>query len=243
MEYWNTLHDGTTPRCRRSVERARATWRRGVARRLLSDREVDALQHRARRVSHLDVPGSGPIGRHRLAAPRAPGRPAHLQLDVAHLRVAVEPHVVDARATGALHLGPADQLSDIRREGGAGVLRLPVQDRPRDHRIDDRHLRCGSGGCRGLSGVLRGESPAEEQGRRSDHSHALHDGSPSEGVPCTARRRRCSSHVPRVAAITVPAAAPATWNLTWYSRCRPAHLPANSAPTMAPHDPWMNVKP
>src|SRR2546426_845935 len=113
----------------------------GVARRLLSDREVDALQHRARRVSHLDVPGSGPIGRHRLAAPRAPGRPAHLQLDVAHLRVAVEPHVVDARATGALHLGPADQLGDIRREGGAGVLRLPVQDRPRDHRIDDRHLR------------------------------------------------------------------------------------------------------
>src|SRR5207253_1909645 len=83
--------------------------------------------HRAGRISHLDVPGSGPIGRYRLAAPRAPGRPAHLQLDVAHLRVAMKPHVVKGRAAGALHLGPAVELADIRRECGAGVLRLPVQ--------------------------------------------------------------------------------------------------------------------
>src|SRR5439155_26233398 len=128
MEYWNTFHDGTTPRCRRSVERARATWRRGVARRLLSDRKVDSLQHRAGRVSHLHVPGSGPIGRYRLAAPRAPGRPAHLQLDVAHLRVAMKPHVVKGRAAAALHLGPAAELADIRRESGPADPRLPVQD-------------------------------------------------------------------------------------------------------------------
>src|SRR5207247_5012875 len=97
-----------------------ATWRPGVVSRLLAYRKVDSLQHRARRVPHLDVPGSGPVGRHCLAAPRAPGRPAHLQLDVAHLRVAVEPHVVDARAAGALQLGPAVELSHVCRERGAG---------------------------------------------------------------------------------------------------------------------------
>src|SRR5213594_4826388 len=111
---------------------------------------------------------------------------------------------------------------------------------------------CGGGRGRGrrLGGILRGEPPAGEQGQRHDRPDVLHDGSPSrvvrctsEVVRCTARRRRCSSHVPRVAASTVPNPAPASWNLARYSRCRPTHLAANNAPTMAPQDPWIVVKP
>ena len=161
------------------------------------------------------MPGSRPIGRHRLAAPGPPGRPADLQLDVADLRVPVEPDVVDARPAGTLDLGPAVQLTDVSRERAAGVLRLPIDHRARHDRLGDGHRRTRGGRCGCLRRVLRGESPAEEDGRRGDQSDALHDCSPSEGVSCTARRRRCSSHVPSVAAIRVPAAAPPNWKRIW----------------------------
>src|SRR2546422_3685166 len=64
----------------------------------------------------------------------------------------MKPHVVKGRAAGALHLGPAVELADVRRECGAGVLRLPVQDRFRDDRLDDRPGWRGSGGGGGGGG-------------------------------------------------------------------------------------------
>src|SRR2546430_5507911 len=73
-----------------------------------SYRKIESLQHRPRGITHFDVPRAGPVGRHGLLAPRAPRRPAHLELHVAHLRVSMEPHVVDARALRSGHLGPAD---------------------------------------------------------------------------------------------------------------------------------------
>src|SRR5205807_6280216 len=94
------------------------TWRRSVMQLLLSYRKIESLQHRPRGITHFDVPRAGPVGRHGLLAPRAPRRPAHLQLHVAHLGVAMEPHVVDARALRSRHLGPADDLTDIDWERG-----------------------------------------------------------------------------------------------------------------------------
>src|ERR1043166_283128 len=103
------------------------------------------------------------------------------------------------------------------------------------------------GGGRGLGRILGCEA-TREQGQRDDRSDAHHDGSPtgvvgcSSVARCTARRRRSSSQAPSVAAITVPAAPPPSWKRARYWRCRPAHLPENSAPTMAPQDPWIVVK-
>src|SRR3989441_4370783 len=101
----------------------------------------------------------------------------------------MKPHVVKGRAAGALHLGPAVELADIRRECGAGVLRLPVQDRFRDDRLDDRHGWRGGGGCgcRGGGGGsgpwrgLRGGAPAGGEGRRRRPWPTVSDGPPSEG--------------------------------------------------------------
>src|SRR2546421_10777352 len=160
----------------------------------------------------------------------------------------MEPHVVDARALGAPHLGPAHYLTDVGGEGAARILRLPVHDRLGDHGFGDLD---GGGGGRSLRRsrrILGGQATAGEQGQRDDRSDARHDGSPtgvdgcSAVVRCTARRRRCSSTAPSAAAITVPTAPPPSWNRARYWRCRPAHLPENSAPTIAPQDPWIVVK-
>ena len=52
-----------------------------------------------------------------------------MQLDVAYLGVAMEPHVVDRRLSarrGAAHLGPEHELANIHGEHGAGVLRYSI---------------------------------------------------------------------------------------------------------------------
>src|SRR3989440_13093816 len=163
----------------------------------------------------------------------------------------MEPHVVDARALRAGHFGPAHYLTDVGGEGAARILRLPVHDGLGAHGFGDLD---GGGGRRrrgwgrGLGRVLSREAACAKQGQRDERSDARHDGSPtgvdgcSAVVRCTARRRRCSSTAPSAAAITVPTAPPPSWNRARYWRCRPAHLPENSAPTIAPQDPWIVVK-
>src|SRR2546422_4649872 len=105
----------------------------------------------------------------------------------------MKPHVVKGRAAGALHLGPAVELADIRRECGAGVLRLPVQDRFRDDRLDDRHGWRGSGGGGGggggPGGGPGGGGPPPGGGRRRPPCPTFSYSSPSSGVATFTRPR------------------------------------------------------
>jgi len=154
------LHDARTPRRTSAPVGPPATWRRDVDGRLLSDREVDSLQHRARRVFHLDVPGSGPLGRHRLTAPRAPGDPPTCS-STSPLACRRGTTRGGCSRRRALQLGPADQLCYVRRNT-APVSCAADPDRPRHHGLDDVHLRGGGGSGGGgrrrcLGGVLSGE--------------------------------------------------------------------------------------
>src|SRR5260370_42170670 len=85
------------------------------------------------------MPCSGPIWRHGLATPRAPRRPAHLELHVTHLRVAVEPHVMDGGAACARDLRPAVQLPDVGGGLRSPVLPVAVGAGTRDHRSGHAH--------------------------------------------------------------------------------------------------------
>ena len=157
------------------------------------------------------------------SAPRTPRRSAHVQLDVAHLRVAVEPHVVDRRLAPcrrAAQLGPTDDLAHVRGECRARVLGCSIHHRLRHHGLADLEGR--RGGRLGLGGVLcrEGRRGGERQGSE-DRAKVFHDGPPPEFARCTTRRRRCSSQAPSAAATTVPLAVPAVWNLIWYSSRRP----------------------
>src|SRR5439155_23180779 len=99
----------------------------------LTNRKIDSLQYGPGCIVHFHVPRAGPVSWHGLLAPRAPRRPAHLQLHVAHLGVSVEPHVVDASAPGTGYLGPAHKLADVVRERATRVRRLPIDHRPGEH--------------------------------------------------------------------------------------------------------------
>lgn len=81
------------------------------------------------------MPGAGPVCGHGLAAPGALRRPADLQRDIAYLRIAVEPDVVDGAARAVAHIRPTHQLTDAGGEHGPRILRLAVRHRPCDDRF------------------------------------------------------------------------------------------------------------
>jgi len=170
-----------------------------------------------------------PLGRRRLAAPRAPGRPADLQLDVAHLRVAVEPHVcrVEPPAPSTLSSRSADpRPPGIRSPCPAAADPGPTV-RPRPRR---RSLARGGGRCRAWWSPAR-RVPGEQQGDAAIMAIRFMTALLPKvslvrcvGAMFQPRAQRRGDHGPGRRAPQL--------NLAWYSRCRPAHLPANSAPTM-----------
>ena len=97
------------------------------------DGEPNRLNHVPRRVLNLNSPITGPLRHNRFVAPSAPRRPADAKLDIGHLVIAVEPHVVDCHLPFcSCDARPTIDEPYARNEGGVGPYRHAIDDIERD---------------------------------------------------------------------------------------------------------------
>ena len=95
--------------------------------------EPNRLNHVPRRVPNLNSPITGPLRHNGFAAPSAPRRPADAKLDIGHLLIAVEPHVVDCYLPFcSCDARPTIDGPYARNEAGVGPYRHAIDDIERD---------------------------------------------------------------------------------------------------------------